>query len=318
MLGYAVKRLLLLIPVLFGISIIVFFTLSLLPGGSALSLLGPYATAERIADIEASLGLGEPLPARFVRWLSGVLRGELGYAYSLDRPVADVVLERVGPTLLLAGAALALGTLLGLLAGSVAARHHGRASDLGLRLLALTGISVPAFWLALLLVLAFSVGFGSFPASGMLSPPDVPDAGSLLDRLRHLVLPALALGSVSAGVIARIARAELIEVQSSDFVRTARAKGLSDAAAVYGHGFRVALARVLPVIGLQAGFVLGGAVYVESVFAWPGLGRLLVDAIAKRDLFLVQGAVLVLASAYVIVNLLTDLAQRALDPRTIP
>jgi peptide/nickel transport system permease protein len=315
MLGYALKRLLLLIPVLAAITLIVFVTLSLIPGSSALAILGPYATPERVAKIEHELGLDQPAPVRYSRWVAGILRGDFGSSYSMDRPVGDLVFERLGPTLLLGAAALAIGCVLGVLAGSIAARRHGRVQDLGLRALALTGISIPAFLLAMLLVLGLSVGGGWFPASGMLSPPDVEGAGGVVDRLRHLALPAFSLGVVSAGIIARMTRAHLLESIDQDFVRTARAKGLPLAHAIYVHGLRVALVRVMPVIGLQAGFVLGGAVYVETVFQWPGLGRLLVEAIAQRDLILVQGTVLVLATAYVLVNLLTDLAQRALDPR---
>lgn len=315
MLRYALRRLLLLVPVLLGISLVVFVTLSLVPGGTALAILGPYATPERVAEIERALDLDRSAPVRYASWLANLAHGDLGHAYSLDRPVAEVVLERLGPTLLLGAAALAIGTALGLLAGSVSARRRGRASDLGLRLASLTGISVPAFWLAMLLVLLLSVKVELFPVSGMTAPPDAPGAGGWIDRLHHLVLPALALGLVCAGIVARMTRGQMLEVLEQDFVRTARAKGLTETDAAYRHGFRVALVKVVPVIGLQAGFVLGGAVYVETVFQWPGLGRLLVDAIQKRDILLVQGAVLVLATAYVLVNLLTDLAQRALDPR---
>ena len=315
MLGYLVKRVLALVPVLLGISVVVFITLSLVPGSTALAILGPYATPERVAEIERSLGLSDPAPVRFVRWLGNVFQGDLGHSYSLDRPVSEVVFERLGPTLVLGGAALAIGTALGLLAGSVSARRRGTAADVGIRVVSLTGISVPAFWLAMLSMLLLSVSAGWFPASGMTAPPDAPSAGGIVDRLHHLVLPALALGAVCAGIVARMTRGHMLDVLDQDFVRTAQAKGLTPADAAYRHGFRVALVRIVPIIGLQAGFVIGGAVYVETVFQWPGLGRLLVDAIQKRDLLLVQGAVLVLATAYVLVNLATDLAQRALDPR---
>jgi peptide/nickel transport system permease protein len=201
--------------------------------------------------------------------------------------------------------------VLGLFMGAVSARNRARPADTALRVVSLLGISTPAFWLGMLLMLAFSVWLAWFPVSGIQSAA----GGGALSLLHHLALPAITLGAVCAGVIARMMRTAMLDVTQADFIRVARAKGLSESDAIYRHAFVVALARVIPVIGLQAGYVLGGAVYVETVFQWPGLGLLLVNAIEKRDLFLAQGAVLVMASAYVLVNLGTDLAQRALDPR---
>ncbi len=314
MIGYLARRVLQLPLVLLGITLVVFVLMAVIPGDTALAILGPYATPERAAALERSLGLDQPLPARYLAWLDNLLHGELGRAYSLDRPVRAVIEERLPATLVLAAAALLPGTLLGLLAGTVAAVHRARWPDRLLTLAGVAGISTPSFWLAMLLMLVFAVWLPLLPVSG-ISGLYGPGAGGLADRVVHLVLPALSLGVVPAGVIARLQRTAMLEVLERGYVRFARAKGLSEAHVLYRHAFRAALARVVPVIGLQAGFVLGGAIYIETVFQWPGLGRTMVDAIAARDLLLVQGTVVVLSSAYVLVNLATDLVQRSIDPR---
>ncbi|MCG6943562.1 MAG: ABC transporter permease [Thiohalocapsa sp.] len=318
--GYIAKRLLLLVPVLLGVSLVVFAVMSLVPGDPALAILGPYATPERLADLRATLHLDQPWPLRWLGWLGGLLHGDMGRSVSLERPVADAVFERLGPTLLLAGAALLLGALLGLAAGLVAALRHNRATDRLVTLAVLLGISLPPFWLGLLLILLFGVWLGWLPVSGMatawLVGTDAAPAVMWLDVLRHLLLPSLSLALVAAGVIGRIGRGAALDVLAADHIRLCRARGLSERRILLVHVLKGVLARVMPVIGLQAGFVLGGAVYIETIFQWPGLGRLLVDAIAARDLLLVQGGVLVLATAYVMVNLAADLAQHALDRRT--
>ncbi len=310
--AYILRRLLQLVPVLFGISLVVFLIMALLPGDPALAILGPYATPESLASLRSNLGLDQPLWQRFFIWLGNVLEGDLGRSVSLQRPVIDEIGERLGPTLILAATALALALTLGLGAGLIAAAHQRQWQDQLLTLVVLLGISTPQFWLGLLLILVFSVSLGWLPVSGMFA---VYGGGDLLDLLQHLVLPALSLAVVVAGVLARLTRSVMLEELSQDYVRMARAKGLPERRVVYKHAFRNALCRMIPVIGLQTGFLLGGAVYIETVFQWPGMGRMLVDAISTRDLLLVQGGVLVLASAYVLVNLLADLLQHWLDPR---
>jgi len=309
---YALARLLALVPVLLGMSIIVFLVMSLVPGDPALAILGPYASADNVARLHRELGLDRPLPLRYLAWLGGVLGGDLGHAYSLDRPVLAELRERAGATAVLAGAALMLGTLPGLLAGVLSAVCHNRWQDRLLTVLVLIGISTPSFWLGLVLILVFAVGLGWLPVSGMST---VWGPGGAADLLRHLLLPALALAAVAGAVIARLTRAAMLEALQQDYIHTARSKGLGEARVVCRHALRNAVIALIPVIGLQAGFVLGGAVYIETVFEWPGLGRMLVQAIATRDLLLVQGGVLVLASAYVLINLVADLVQYALDPR---
>jgi peptide/nickel transport system permease protein len=312
MLTYIGKRLLALVPVLAGLTVIVFSILALIPGDPALAILGAYATPENVARLHRELGLDRPLVEQYLAWLAGVLRGDLGTSYSLDRPVLDEVLERFAATLVLAGTALVLCSLLGLLAGIVAAVRQNGWVDRGVTFLVLIGISVPSFWLGLLLILLFAVELGWLPASGMYT---VYGDGGRLDLLRHLALPALTLAVAATGVIARLTRTAMLEVLRQDYVRTARAKGLAEHRVVYRHAFRAALVGVIPVIGIQAGFVLGGAVYVETVFQWPGIGAMLVEAISTRDLLLVQGGVLVVATSYVLFNLAADVAQAMLDPR---
>ncbi|MGB5831431.1 MAG: ABC transporter permease [Thiohalocapsa sp.] len=320
MTSYIARRLLQLIPVLFGVTLVVFAVMALVPGDPALAILGPYATPERLADLRAELGLQRPWPARYLLWLGNLLHGDLGRSVSLEQPVLDAVLGRVGPTLLLAGSALAVGTVFGLAAGLLAALRHNRFTDRVVTLWVLIGISLPSFWLGLLLILLFAVWLGWLPASGMstvwLAHEDIGLGLALGDLMRHLLLPTLSLALVAAGILGRMARGAAIDVLAADHIRLCRARGIRESRILLVHGLKGVLARTMPVIGLQAGFLIGGAVYIETIFQWPGLGRMLVDAIAARDLLLVQGGVLVLAVAYVLVNLATDLSQHLLDRRT--
>ncbi len=312
MMRYLIGRLLALVPVLFGISLLVFFLMALIPGDPAEAILGSYATEENLTKLRSDLALDRPLPEQYVTWLGNLTRGDFGTSYSLNRLVRDEIFDRLGPTLLLAGTAFILCTVLGLAAGVACAVWQNGWPDRVVGLIVLLGISTPSFWLALLLVALFSITLGWFPASGMLS---VIDNGGLLT---HLTLPALTLALVAAGVVARLMRTNMLEVLRQDYIRTARAKGLRETRIVGHHALRNAITGMIPVLGIQAGFVLGGAVYVETVFQWPGLGRALVTAIQTRDILLVQGAVLVLACGYVFLNLLADLLQHLLDPRLRP
>lgn len=312
MTGYILRRLVLLLPVLLGVTLIVFLMMALLPGDPALAILGPYATPENTAAIRADMGLDKPLPQQYLIWLGNVLAGDLGRSYSLGRPVIAEIVDRLGPTLILTGAAFVLCLVFGVVAGLTAAvRQYGWA-DKVLSVIILIGISTPSFWLAVMLILAFAVTLGWFPVSGMIS---IYAGGGVGDLLHHLVLPAVALAVVAAGIIGRMTRTNMLEVLRQDFVRTARAKGLKEPTVIWRHAFKNALVPLVPVIGLEIGYLFGGAIYIETVFQWPGMGRMLVQAVESRDLLLVQGGVLVLAVFYVLVNLLVDIAQRALDPR---
>ena len=312
MLTTVLHRVLLTVPILFGVSVIVFLVISLVPGDPALAILGPYATPENVLRVERELGLDRSLPSQYVHWFSGVLTGDLGRSYALNRPVAAELGDRLPPTVLLAGTALILCSLFGLLAGTVAAVRQYGWTDRFVTLVVLVGISTPSFFLGIVLILFFAVRLGWLPTGGM---SDLFGGGGPLDIARHLLLPAVTLALVGTGVVARFTRTTMLEVLRQDHVRTARAKGLREPAVIGRHAFRNALVDVIPVIGTQAGFVLGGAVYIETVFQWPGIGRMLVDAIRARDILLVQGGVLVVAAIYVLINLLADLAQAALDPR---
>jgi peptide/nickel transport system permease protein len=309
---YVVRRLLQVIPVLFGVSLLAFLMMALIPGDPARAILGSYATPENVATLERQLNLDRPLYVQYITWLGNILTGDFGRSYSLNRPVLDEILDRFSATLLLAGTALVFMLLLGLTAGIVAAVKQNRWQDRISTVAALVGLSMPSFWLAMIFISFFSVRLGWFPVSGMR--PAFGDHGPLT-TLWHLVLPASALALVAAGVIARLTRSSMLEVLRQDYVRTATAKGLRPRTVVLRHAFRNALVTIVPVIGVQIGFLLGGAVYIETVFSWPGIGRMLVTAISTRDVLLVQGGVVIVAFTYVLINLAADLVQAALDPR---
>ncbi|CCF21643.1 Glutathione transport system permease protein gsiC [Pseudorhizobium banfieldiae] len=310
--AYVAKRLLSVFPVLLGLSVIVFLVMSMIPGDPATAILGAYATPENVERINRDLGLDKPLVQQYFIWIGNVLQGDFGRSFALNRPVLDEVLERFQATLALAGVSLILCSVIGLLAGVVSAVRQFGWADRVITFLVLAGISMPSFWLGLILILLFAVKWRLLPASGMYA---IYGGGDLKDLLLHLILPAATLAVVAAGVIARLTRAAMLEVLRQDFVRTARAKGVPERQVIYRHAFRAALVSVIPVIGIQAGFVLGGAVYIETVFQWPGIGAMLVNAISTRDILLVQGGVLVVAASYVLFNLAADILQTMLDPR---
>ncbi|MGE6784549.1 ABC transporter permease [Ensifer adhaerens] len=310
--AYILKRLLAVVPVLFGLSIIVFLVMTLIPGDPATAILGAYATPENVERINRDLGLDKPLVQQYLIWISNVLHGDFGRSFALNRPVLDEVLERFQATLILAGVSLVLCSIIGLLAGIVSAVRQFGWADRAITFVVLGGISMPSFWLGLLAIYLFAVHWRILPASGMYA---VYGGGDLRDLVLHLILPATTLAVVAAGVIARLTRSAMLEVLRQDYVRTARAKGLPERQVIYRHAFRSALVSIIPVIGIQAGFVLGGAVYIETVFQWPGIGAMLVKAISTRDILLVQGGVLVVAASYVLFNLVADVLQSILDPR---
>lgn len=309
---YIGKRLVMTLPVLLGLTLIVFFIMALIPGDPATAILGSYATPENVARLNAQLGLDKPLVSQYFTWLGNLLQGDLGRSFNQNREVLEIVSERFGATLILAGTSLVLCSIMGLLVGIISAVKQYGFVDKVLTLIVLIGISTPAFWLGLLMIMLFAVEWRLLPASGMFA---VYGGGDLPDLIRHLILPAGTLAFIATGVIARLTRASMLEVLRQDYIRTARAKGLAERRVIYRHAFKAALVSIVPVIGIQAGFVLGGAVYIETVFQWPGIGSMLVTAISTRDLLLVQGGVLVVAAAYVFFNLLADVVQVLLDPR---
>jgi peptide/nickel transport system permease protein len=310
--SYILKRLISAIPVLLGITVIVFLIMAMIPGDPATSILGSYATPENVARINRDLGLDKPLVQRYFIWLGNMLTGDFGRSFSLNRPVLDEIVERFNATLVLAGTSFVLCALLGILAGVVsAARQYGWA-DKAITFIVLIGISVPAFFLGMMMILLFAVNLRWLPASGMYA---IYGGGDLPDLAKHLLMPALALAAVATGVVARLSRSAMLEVLRQDYIRTARAKGVPERRVLMGHALRAAMVSIIPVLGLQAGFVLSGAVYIELVFQWPGVGRMLVDAILKRDILMVQGGVVFVAACYVMFNIAVDVAQSLLDPR---
>ena len=310
--SYILKRLLSAIPVILGITVIVFLIMSLIPGDPATAILGSYATPENVAKINKDLGLDKPMVARYFIWLGNMLTGDFGRSFSLNRPVIDEVLERFNATLILAGTSFVLCAILGILAGTIsAARQYGFA-DKAITFTVLIGISVPSFFLGMMMILVFAVDLRWLPVSGMYA---IYGGGDLPDLIRHLIMPATALAAVATGVVARLSRAAMLEVLRQDYIRTARAKGGPERRVIMGHALRAAMVSIIPVLGLQAGFVLSGAVYIEIVFQWPGIGRMLVDAILQRDILLVQGGVVFVAACYVLFNIAVDVAQSLLDPR---
>ena len=309
---YFLLRLLQLIPVLFGISLIVFLSLAFLPGDPAQAILGAYATPDNVEALRTQMGLDQSLPIRYFTWLSHLFQGDMGQSYSLNKPVLEELGFRLGPTLLLAGAALLIAIIASLLAGVAMAVYQFGWVDRILSIIVVLGISLPAFWLAMMVILLFAVEWMWFPVSGMYH---IVGDGGLGELFHHLVLPAIVLASVPTAVLSRLTRTTMLETLREDYIQTARAKGIRENRVIFRHALINALLGLVPVIATQVGFLLGGAVYVEMLFQWPGMGRMLVQAVASRDLLLVQGGVLVIATLYVGVNLCADLVQRWIDPR---
>jgi peptide/nickel transport system permease protein len=309
---YILGRLISAIPVLLGITVIVFLIMALIPGDPATAILGSYATPENVEKLNRDLGLDKPLVAQYFIWLGNMLQGDFGTSFSLNRPVIDEVLERFNGTLILAGTSFVICSVLGIMAGVISAANQYGWADKGITFVVLLGISIPSFFLGMMMILFFSVNLRMFPVSGMWPIYGTRDIWALLN---HLVLPATALAVVATGVIARLSRSAMLEVLRQDFIRTARAKGVNERGVIWRHALKAAMVSIIPVLGIQAGFVLSGAVYIEIVFQWPGVGRMLVDAILKRDILLVQGGVVFVAACYVLFNIVVDVAQSLLDPR---
>ena len=306
------NRLLSAIPVVLGITIIVFLIISLIPGDPATAILGSYATPENVAKINKDLGLDKSLPERYLIWLGNIIQGDFGRSFSLNRPVIDEVMERFNATLILSGTAFVLCSFFGILVGTISAARQYTLTDKFITFIVLIGISIPSFFLGMMMILTFAVRLKLFPVSGMYA---IWGGGDLPDLINHLVMPSIALAIVATGAVARISRNAVLEILRQDYVRTARAKGVKERSILISHVLRVAIVTILPVLGLQAGLVLSGSVYIEIVFQWPGVGRMLVDAILKRDIILVQGGVVFVSICYVFFNIAVDVLQRVLDPR---
>jgi peptide/nickel transport system permease protein/oligopeptide transport system permease protein len=302
MLRFVLRRFLLAVPVILGVIFVVMLTIELIPGDPVTLMLGEYATKESVAQVRQALGLDKPLFVRYLQYLGNLARGDLGRSIRegrlVSREIADVWPATVGLT----AAALLIAVLFGVLAGVVSAVWPNSFFDGVVRLLSLFGLSMPVFWTGLSLIVLFSLWLQWLPVGG---------TGSL----RHLILPAITLSLPSLAMVARMTRSSVLEVLREDYIRTARAKGVHETLVVLKHGLRNACIPIVTLLGLQVGQLLGGAVLTETVFAWPGMGRLIVRAIFARDYILLQGAMLVFALAFVVINLIVDLSYAAFDPR---
>jgi len=299
---YLVRRLLLTIPVLLGVATLVFSLIHFIPGDPAQAMLGEGAAPEDVAQLRERLGLDRPILVQYGSFLQGLARGDLGVSLRNDQPVLQQIVERMPATAELAFASMAVAVLIALPLGIIAAVWRGTAVDYGAMTLSLVGISIPNFWLGPLLAIVFAVELGWLPVGGR-------------GTLAHLILPSVTLGAALAAILARMTRASLLEELGEPYVLAARAKGVSRTRAILHHAFRNSLIPIVTILGLQFGVVLTGAVITETIFAWPGIGRLLIQSISFRDYPTVQGCVLLIAVTYVGVNLITDLTYGFLDPR---
>jgi peptide/nickel transport system permease protein len=310
MVAYILRRVLLAIPVIFVVAGGVFLLLYLTPGDPVSVILGPDASPQQIAELRQRLGLDQPVLVQVVRWFGRLLVGDLGESIYLNRPVLQTLLERAEPTLMLTLLATLFAILLGLPIGIVSATRAGSWADLGAMLVAMGGISMPSFWVGLNLIFVFAVMLGVFPVAGYQ-----PLSRGLWENLRYLALPAVTLGFAQAALLARMSRSMMLEVLREDYVRTARAKGLAERTVVLVHALKNAMVPLVTVMGLTFAILMGGAVITEQVFNIPGLGRLLVQSVLRRDYPVVQGIVLVIAFNYVAINLLVDILYVFFDPR---
>jgi peptide/nickel transport system permease protein len=302
MLNFILRRLIMLIPVLLGVSIVVFMMLHLSPGDPARQVAGATATPDQVENVRQTLGLDRPLAEQYTSYLGRLLRGDMGRSLRTNRPVTAEIMPRYVATLQLTGAALVIAITTGLSIGVISATRQYSVVDNVLSALSLIGLSIPVFWLGLMLILLFSVRFGVLPAAGSDTPV-------------HFVLPAITLGAFAMATIARMTRGSMLDVLHQEYIQAARAKGLREYVVIVRHALKNAMIPILTVIGLQTGQLLGGAVLTETVFAWPGIGRLMVEAIQGRDFPVVQGAVLLTAVTFVVINLLVDLLYAFVDPR---
>jgi peptide/nickel transport system permease protein len=307
---FILHRLLTTIIVVFGITFIVFMIIQLVPGDPARVILGVAASPENVEALRERLGLNEPILVQYGAWLAGLLQGDLGNSLVTGQPVTEQLLQRLPATLTLAGAGLVVGLTIGLTAGILSALKPYSPLDLSTSVLSQVGVSIPDFWLGILLVLLFSLTLGWLPSQGYTPLTEDP-----VDWFLHLILPALTVGIISGAILTRFTRSAMLEVLNEDYIRTARAKGLSERIVTSRHALRSALIPIVTIIGLQLTALLSAVVVVEVVFSWPGLGRLTLDAVLDRDYPLLQGAVFIIAALLALVNLGTDILYFFIDPR---
>lgn len=307
---YLLRRALAVIPVMLVVATVSFVLIRLAPGDPASVLAGPDATTEDLVQLRTALGMDQPLPVQLVKWYARLAQGDLGQSIFLRRPVVQAVVERLEPTLLLTLWGTVLSILIGVPAGIVSARYHNTAVDQSFMALALLGLSIPNFLLGLIMILVFGVWLGWLPVAGY-----VPLDEGVWRNLRSLLMPAVSLGLVQSALVARITRSSMLDVLREQYILSGRAKGLSERAVVYKHALKNAIIPTLTVIGITVALLIGGAVVIETVFNIPGVGRLIISAVLRRDYPVVQGVVLLIALTYTVINLLVDLAYLVIDPR---
>ena len=307
---FLLRRLLTLVATLAGASLIIFLVLDALPGNAADMLMGADASPDAIRALTVKLGLDQPLLYRYTHWIHGLVTGDLGNSYAYDTPVAGLIAERLALTIPLAVMSMIITVALALAAGVYSAANHNRLGDVGVMTMTQFGIAIPNFWFAILLILLFSVKLQWLSAGGFAGWDD-----GIASGIRSLLLPAVSLAVVQAAILARVTRSAVLEVLREDFVRTARAKGLSRRAVLWGHVLRNAMIPVMTVMGLQFANLLAGTIVIENVFYLPGLGRLIFQSIANRDLIVVRNCVMLLAAMVVVVNFVVDILYAAIDPR---
>ena len=310
MIKIIVKRVLQLIPVLLITMSITFVITRVIPGNPAVSILGPQATAEDIAKMEERMGLNDPLPVQYINYIAGVFTGDLGTSYRYNQPVAGLILEKLPNTLVLALSSLVIALIIGVPVGILSAVKQYSIFDYTAMITALIGVSMPNFWLGLMLVLAFSVNLGWFPGLGMGSL-----ANGLGDVISHIFLPAVCLSFGSMANFARISRSSMLEVIDQDYMKAVRAKGIREWIVIIKHGFKNAMPPIVTVLGMRISSLMTGAIMVETIFSWPGIGRLIVEAINNNDYEMIQGSVLFMAVLYVLVNLAVDIVYLYINPK---
>ena len=310
MLSYLLKRLATLVPTVFFVTVIIFGLQQLLPGDPAIMLAGEDQDPTVIAYLQKKMHLDEPLPVRYAYWIGGVLRGDLGESLRIQKPVLELIQEKLPVTLELAAIAMLIALVIGIPAGIISAVAKDTVWDYAANVVALWGLSTPNFWLGILLILLFSVSLGWLPASGYVSPFE-----DLKANLAAMIMPAFVLGNAIAAVLMRHTRSAMLQVLNADYVRTARAKGLGERTVVLKHGLRNALTPIITLGALEFGTLLSGAVLTEQVFSIPGFGKLIVDAVFNRDYAVVQGVVLFTSTVYIVLNILADLAYFFVNPR---
>ncbi len=299
-----------MIPILLIVSTIIFVITRMIPGDPAMTMLGPQASADAVADLKTELGLDKNIGIQYLMYLKNVVRGDFGTSYAYSEPVTKLILEKFPNTLLLSVFALFLASLVGIPVGVISATKQYSLFDYVAMMLALVGVSMPIFWLGLMLVLVFSVNLAWLPALGM---------GSLQyglgDVISHMILPGFCLATIPMATFARITRASMLEVVNQDYVKALRARGIKESIVIWKHALKNAFPPILTVIGMQISYLLAGAILTETIFSWPGMGRLIYDAIENRDYLLIQGAVLFIAIIYVVINLVVDMIYMVINPK---